>query len=191
MSQINFKKQILGYVSLVIVMSSLATQAGVYDDDYWNNGSRNTFWSQEYKETSDHRLSFAIAQAKEYILEGRQNYFNKYFEKILVVAAGDHPGIKNLKPILEFLDWGVSQYLISEAQSQMIRIEYFHWEFVSLQDLLISEACLQVKEVSESWDRELRKKEIGLVKALSENDKYLTAKNNYEVLESTLKGYCD
>ncbi|MCB0355537.1 MAG: hypothetical protein KDD40_00930 [Bdellovibrionales bacterium] len=171
-----------------ILLATFSAQAFFVEDGEFVLFSGPKFKS--YEEINNYNLESAIEEAKEKLFERRQNLFFKYFERLLEIAAQD-PGLHNLQPLLAFIDWASRESLISQARTQMIRYEYFHYEFISYQESMLSEACDQVDDLLSQLKIELSKKQMGLKKALGQEDKYIMAENvNYWQLVQLLEDYC-
>ncbi|MCB0390192.1 MAG: hypothetical protein KDD58_02820 [Bdellovibrionales bacterium] len=184
-------KEILKYIFVCGIILSNSLARASFEDDYgfFNIGNNSSY--KEYKEVSNYNLNDAVGESKRLIKSGRQNLFIDYFENLLVLAAQD-PGIQNLQALTEFIDWGVQEGVISESLSKLIRNEYFHYKFINLTSLTLQDACLQYDNIRKNLTAEMKKKEMGLLNALGQEEKYKQAYNIiYPEIMYTLEDYCN
>ena len=136
-------------------------------------------------------LDRAISEARFDLETGCEHQFDRYFQRLLTIAEGD-PKKDNKAAFSEFLVWANEEGLLSKRQARETYTRYFGVKYVSLiSDYSVcAQTCPRQREVMRDMTRELKDKELGLLKVSADRVEYYRANRLYQEAELVLQATC-
>lgn len=110
-------------------------------------------------------------------------YFDKYFENLIDIAAGD-PGPHNLQRFSDYISWSFERGIVSRMESKALYSRYFSAKFVALP--ADRSSCVVSKEfgrIQTELDAELRDKYKGLTQVAATPADFARAQREKRALE--------
>jgi len=137
-------------------------------------------------------LEQAISQARFDLETGCEHEFDAYFQRLLVIAAGD-PKQANKASFSDFLLWSNDAGLLSKRQARETYNRYFGVKYVSLVSdySVCQQTCPDQSGVMRNMNRELADKEQGLLKVSADRLNYTRASKLYQETELVLEATCE
>ena len=138
-----------------------------------------------------HALQAALQQARDDLGRGCVSHFDRYVERLLVIAEGD-PSAQNKQAFSDFFLWASNEGLLGKRQAQHLYNRYFNVKFVSLAGDFnnCSATCPRRNEVLYDMKRELGDKELGLLRISEDRDGYYRADRLFKETELVLEATC-
>jgi hypothetical protein len=139
----------------------------------------------------DGNLNAAIREATDRLNQGCEYQFDGYFEQLLAIAEAN-PDRRNPMHFSDFLLQVNDMGVISRRQAQSLYNRYFGIKFVSLQGdyNTCSQTCPQRAQVLSDMQAELHDKELGLLRASSDQQSFYRADNLLKETELVLEATC-
>lgn len=137
-------------------------------------------------------LASAAEQTRFDLRSGCAARLDDYFQALLEIGAGN-PGTDNRRHLSAFLEWSVSENLLSKRQAQERYNRYFNVKYVSLKSdySVCSETCPNRAKILGEMRRERQHKELGLLKISGERSAYQRADRLYHETELVLEATCN
>ena len=173
----NIRKSIFGAIALLglVVMSACESQPVV------------GFCSVTLKPG----LASAIRLAEDKLGNGCEYSFDNYYTQLLNIAT-ENPDPANKKIFSQFLVGMSERGIISKRQAKSTYNRYFNVKFVSLMGdyNTCSQTCPVRGKVMADMRRELRDKELGLMKASEDSASYHRADHLFKEAQLVLEATC-
>ena len=136
-------------------------------------------------------LQAALEQARNDLGGGCANHFERYVDRLLVIAEGD-PSTQNKQTFSDFFLWASDEGLLGKRQAQHLYNRYFNVKFVALTGDFnnCSATCPRRREVLYDMKEELGDKELGLLRISEDRDGFYRADRLFKETELVLEAMC-
>lgn len=137
-------------------------------------------------------LQAAMGEATGRLADGCEYQFDGYFRELLAIAEAN-PDRANGRHFSDFLLNANDLNVISRRQAESLYNRYFGVKFVSLQGdyNTCSQTCPQRARVLSDMQAELHDKELGLLRASSDQQSFYRADNLLKETELVLEATCN
>lgn len=137
-------------------------------------------------------LDAALRDASDRLADGCEYQFDGYFQQLLAIAEAN-PDRANGRHFSDFLLNANDMNVISRRQAESLYNRYFGVKFVSLQGdyNTCSQTCPQRARVLSDMQAELHDKELGLLRASSDQQSFYRADNLLKETELVLEATCN
>ena len=136
-------------------------------------------------------LDAAINQVEGRLRSGCEYQFDGYFQSLLAIAA-ENPDKQNPMRFSDFLVRVQGLGVISRRQAEALYNRYFNVKFVSMRGdyNTCSQTCPVRDQVLSDMRAELHDKELGLMRASSDQDSFYRADNLLKEADLVLEATC-
>lgn len=137
-------------------------------------------------------LQAAMGEATDRLANGCEYQFDGYFRELMANAEAN-PDRANARRFSDFLLNANDMNVISRRQAESLYNRYFGVKFVSLQGdyNTCSQTCPQRARVLSDMQAELHDKELGLLRASSDQQSFYRADNLLKETELVLEATCN
>ena len=138
-----------------------------------------------------HALEAALGQARTDLGAGCARHFDRYVERLLVIAEGDPSG-HHKQTFSDFFVWATEEGLLGKRQAQHLYNRYFNVKFIALSGDFnnCSATCPRRNQVLYDMKQELGDKELGLLRISEDREGYYRADRLFKETELVLEAMC-